>query len=69
MAWFPASLLKNTQALTDLENSTRPLVFTSTSGCRANENFDISYINEFFSIYANNFCDAEQVPILRYFEA
>ena len=25
-----------------LENSTRPLVFTSASGCRASENFDIS---------------------------
>ena len=23
----------------------------------------------FFPIYANNFCDAGQVPILRYFEA
>ena len=31
------------------------------------ENFDISSII-FFSIYANNFCDAGQVPILRYFE-
>ena len=27
---------------TGLENSTRPLVFTSASGCRASENFDIS---------------------------
>ena len=25
--------------------------------------------NKFFPIYANNFCDAGQVPILRYFEA
>ena len=24
---------------------------------------------KFFPIYANNFCDAGQVPILRYFEA
>ena len=31
-----------------LENSTRPLVFTSASGCRAGENFDISSANEFF---------------------
>ena len=30
---------------TGLENSTRPLVFTSASGCRASENFDISSIN------------------------
>ena len=28
--------------ITGLENSTRPLVFTSASGCRASENFDIS---------------------------
>ena len=27
------------------ENSTRPLVFTSASGCRASENFDISSEN------------------------
>ena len=51
-----------------LENLTCPLVFTSASGCRASGNFDIS--NEiFFPIYANNFCDAGQVPMLRYFEA
>ena len=31
-----------------LENSTRPLVFTSTSGCRASENFDIFSENYFF---------------------
>ena len=24
---------------------------------------------EFFPIYSNNFCDAGQVPILKYFEA
>ena len=47
-----------------LENSTRPLIFTSTSGCRASENFDISNENQFFSLY-----DAGQVPIIRYFEA
>ena len=52
-----------------LENSTRPLVFTSASGCRASENFDISSENQFFPIYANSFCDAGQVPIFRYFEA
>ena len=46
-----------------LENSTRPLVFTSASGCRASEDLDISSINYFFPIYANNFCDAGQVPI------
>ena len=28
-----------------LENSTRPLVFTSATGCRASENFDISSEN------------------------
>ena len=32
-----------------LENSTRPLVFTSASGCRASENFDISSENQIFS--------------------
>ena len=26
---------------TGLENSTRPLVFTSASGCRASENYDV----------------------------
>ena len=31
-----------------LENSTRPLVFMSASGCRASENFDISSENYFF---------------------
>ena len=51
-----------------LENSTRPLVFTSAWGCRASGNFDISSENYFFPIYANNFCDAGQA-ILRYFEA
>ena len=51
------------------KNSTRPLVFTSASGCRASGNFDISSENEFFPIYANIFCDAGQVLILRYFEA
>ena len=55
--------------MSGLENSTRPLVFTSASGCRASENFDISSENYFFPIYANTFCDAGQVPILRNFEA
>ena len=31
-----------------LENCTRPLVFTSASGCRASENFDISSKKNFF---------------------
>ena len=52
-----------------LENSTRPLVFTSVSGCRASEYFDISTENLIFPMYANKFCDAGQVPIFRYFEA
>ena len=38
-----------------LENSTRPLIFTSASGCRASENFDISRENQFFPINANIF--------------
>ena len=41
---------------------------TLASGCKASENFDISNEN-FFPMYANIFCDAGQVPILRYFEA
>ena len=34
--------LRNFNRGTGLENSTRPLVFTSVSGCRASESFDIS---------------------------
>ena len=52
-----------------LENSTRPLVYTSVSGCRASEYFDISTENQIFPMYANKFGDARQVPIFRYFEA
>ena len=52
-----------------LENSTRPLLFTSALGCRTSGNFDISSENYFFPIYANILCNAGQVPILRYFEA
>ena len=52
-----------------LENSTRLLVFTSTKGCRASENFEIANENQNLPIYANNFCDAGQVSIFRYFEA
>ena len=37
-------IVLNKQA-TGLENSTRPLVFTSASGCRASANFDISSEN------------------------
>ena len=35
----------STFVLAGLENSTCPLVFTSASGCRASENFDISCEN------------------------
>ena len=53
-----------------LENSTRQLVFLSASVCKASENFDISSVKfNVFPIYANNFSDAGQMPILRYFEA
>ena len=34
-----------TRVLAGLENSTRPLVFTSASGCRASGKFDISSEN------------------------
>ena len=55
--------------LSGLKNSTHPLIFTSVSGSRATENFDI-FFNEikYFPIFANNFCDAGQVLILRLFE-
>ena len=52
-----------------LENNTRPLIFTSTSGCRASENFDSFSENFFFPIYVNTFCNSGQVPIFRYFKA
>ena len=55
----PRHVNSNNVAVSRLENSTRPLVFTSASGCMASENFDS---------YANNFCDAGQVPILRHFK-
>ena len=38
-----------------LENSTRPLVFTSASGCMASENFDISSENHFPHIWPIHF--------------
>ena len=63
------TIFTHNQEPSGLENSTRPLVFTSTSGCRASENFDIFSENFFFPIYVNNFCGAGQVPIFRYFEA
>ena len=44
-AEFSDSDTGNPLILTCLENSTRPLVFTSPSGCRASENFDISIEN------------------------
>ena len=37
--------LNEAKHMTGLENSTRPLVFTSVSGCRASEYFDISTEN------------------------
>ena len=36
------------RTMSGLENSTRPLVFTSASGRRASENFDISSENQIF---------------------
>ena len=61
--------MQTDQHLSGLENSTRPLVFTSASGCRASENFAISSENYFFPHICHYFCDAGQVSILRYFEA
>ena len=42
-------------APTRVENSTRPLFFTSALGCRASENFDFSSELFFPTIYANTF--------------
>ena len=55
--------------ISGLENSTRPLVFTSASGCRASEILIFVNENYYFSHIFNNFCDAGQVSILRNFEA
>ena len=44
--------VSKTLQYTGLENSTRLLLFTSASGCRASENFDISG-EFFFPIYTN----------------
>ena len=55
--------------MTRLENSTRPLVFTSGSGCRASENFILILKVIFFPCMPIFFCEAGQVPILTYFEA
>ena len=41
--------------ISGLENCTRPLVFTSASGCRASENIYISSENYFSPYIANNF--------------
>ena len=50
-----------------LENSTRLLVFTRVSSCRASENLDI-YSKLFFSPYMPIvFCDAGQVHIFTIF--
>ena len=43
-----------------IENSTCLLVFTSASGCRASENFDIPNENFIFSNICQKFCDAGQ---------
>ena len=67
MIYVDTSTFKDAQQ--GSKNSTRPLVFTSTSGCRASGNFDIFSENYLFLIYVNNFCNAGQVPIFRYFEA
>ena len=64
-----SQLVQEKYAEAGLENCTRPLVFTSASGCRTSENFAILVKIKNFPIYAINLCDAGQVPILRYFEA
>ena len=52
-----------------LENCTRPLVFTSASGCRASEILIFLEKIIFFPCTPIFFCDTGQVPISRYFEA
>ena len=71
LCWMSLALcmLGNISCFSGLENNTSPLVFMSTKGCRASENFEISSENQFLPIYAYNFCDAGQVSIFRYFEA
>ena len=49
--FFPCKLFFSSLPLPGLENSTRLLVFTSASGCRASENFDISSENNLFFPY------------------
>ena len=56
-------IFRNFKAL-GLENSTRPLVFTSVLGCSASENFDISCENYFFPCMVITFCDVGQVLII-----
>ena len=54
---------------TGLENSTRLLVFTSTSDCRASKKFDISKEINFFPYMPINFVmQLGRVPILIHFE-
>ena len=48
----PANVALEIREEAGFENSTPPLVFTSTSGCRASENFDISSEINFFPIYS-----------------
>ena len=56
--------------ISGLEKSKCPLIFTSASGYKASETLDDFQCKlTFFANYANNFCDARQVPILRYFKA
>ena len=57
---------------TGLENITRPLVFTYLRVTQAAGQVIILIFLvkiKYFPIYVNNFCDAGQVPIFRYFEA
>ena len=66
---FVVDIIIFLESETGLENSTRPLVFTSASGCRASKKNDISSENLIFSHICQYFRDAGQVLILRYFEA
>ena len=62
-------VLANSVDPAGLENSTCPLIFMSASGYRASEKFDVSQENSFSPYMPIFFCEAGQVPILRYFEA
>ena len=55
-------------AFAGLENSTRPVIFTVTQAAGQVKILIFLVKIENFPIHVNNFCDAGQVPIFRYFK-